>query len=402
MECTRELCALCSEYIFSFSFVLFFFAFLMSLISRCLSLAAGFTSLFVAHASLQGLYTLSPGQGQLRRVDWLNGSAVDIGPPLASAGLDVAPCAASVVQQTNKWYFTLATNATSWPEASAIAGQSTDVHLVGISLDDAELKYFRTLPKEVFPDSAALQSCDYTLDVDGGLVLFVSATVGDRLLTVRFEPTPSHNETSRSHPKEDKPFDFDAVAPPEANLSVVVNVSLSALGLGGRVAFPSSAMLPSGDWWYQLEHGVACHSVRTGEFVNQVQLPQGAVLGGLSYSLSSLHVHGVLTPSPSSGLRGSPTVMTLAQFDPLAATPTLQVSNGTFPLVERNGAAAALLSDKVQMSVLTQKGQLVTVDLNTAARVSIVDLCSSAHKRALTSTADACPASIGYLPYVFQ
>eukprot|EP00750_Incisomonas_marina_P005162 INCI13729.1.p1 GENE.INCI13729.1~~INCI13729.1.p1 ORF type:complete len:370 (-),score=49.51 INCI13729.1:23-1132(-) len=369
----------------------------MSIISRFLAIAAGCASLCGVHASLQGLYTLSPGQGQLRRVDWLNGTTVDVGSPLASAGLDVAPCAASVVQQTNKWYFTLATNATASPEASAISGQSTDVHLVGVSLDDAELRYFRTLPKEVFPDSAGLQSCDYTLDVDGGLVLFVSAAVGDRLLTVRFEPTPSHNE-SRSDP-QDKSFHFDRVAAPEGNMSVVVNVSVSALGLGGRVAFPSSAMLPSGDWWYQLEQGVACHSVRTGKFVNQVRLPQGAVLGGLSYSLSSLHVHGVLTPASSSDSRGSST-MTLAQFDPLAATPTLLVSNGTFPLVERNGAAAALLSDKVQMSVLTQKGQLVTVDLNTAARVSIVDLCSPARKSGLASSAE-CPASIGYLPYVF-
>ena len=46
-------------------------------------------SIFVldARASLSGLYATLPGTGQLKILNWKNGSTKNIGPPLASAGL---------------------------------------------------------------------------------------------------------------------------------------------------------------------------------------------------------------------------------------------------------------------------------------------------------------------------
>jgi hypothetical protein len=93
----------------------------------------------------------------------------------------------------------------------------------------------------------------------------------------------------------------------------------------------------------------------------------------------------------------------------------------------RGGAASALVWDKQEFTVLTGKGTLVSVDVATGAHVSTASLCSSSSSSSSAqpslvlppasgsehkyedeegseggpSTAMSCPASLGYLPFVF-
>ena len=363
--------------------------------------------------SLQGLYTLGAGSGQLRRLDWLNGSHVDVGAPLEAVGLEVASCAASLVQQTNKWYFTLATNTSKphphkqhhTPQQQAPGSDATAaaeaVHLVGMALDGSGVTYFQTLPADIFPPSAGLAPCDYTLDVDGGLVIFVSAVVGDRLLTVKFAHSSSETRMSGT---EATGLAHDVLTRrgatvDDADIAVVVNASVAALGLGPRPRFPSSTMLPTGDFWYQFEHGVACHNVADGgKFVKKVSVPTAttSAYGGLTYSLVSDLVHGVWADATS-----SPPAWHVLWFDPQADEPIpLHVGNETIGgPVDRDGAALTVLSDHKQLAVLSN-GRLLTLECTTGHRVATVDLCSDT-SMAGAGGSDTCPASIGYLPYVF-
>ncbi len=316
---------------------------------------------------------------------------------------------------------------------------------MGVSLADAEIEYAVSLPSHVFPADAGLGACDFTLDVDGGLVLFATALVGDRLLTARIAR--------------------------DGNVTVALNVSVAALGMGAAAAFPSSTMLPSGDLWYQLQGGLVCHNVVTGEYVNRVRLPSMSaswssalsslppanaeadtetdaaaaadlastsavvVLSGLAYSQSTQHVHGVLTTtttvrssSSSSSLlssSSSKTTSVLAEFDPQAEQPTLRVGSESFAAVARDGAAAALMSDKAQITVLAEESggdgvdggvsgsssstlTLLTLDLETGKQIASLALfCNnSAAAAAAASTTSvvargACPSSLGYQPFLF-
>jgi len=329
-------------------------------------LAAAAAALATASASLQGLYAVSAGEGQLLFIDPDAGTVTHVGQPLSKSGLQVAACAPALVQQTNKWYFTLATNTTA-PD---------DVHLVGMDLADGSIVDFKTLPSNIFPQTLGM--CDYTLDVDGGLVVFVTAVVDDRLVTLRVEPKGETAQRVRKVPQYG------------INASVVLNVSVPDLDLGSTVQFPSSTILPSGDLWYQLENGVVGHNVVSGKYLNHLKFDgDSTIFSGLAFSQSSSHVHGILQ-TRSSGASATEQTSVVAQFDPVSNAPQLQTGNASVPAVERDGSATALMADHAQIAVVSGS-KLLVLDLNNGDQLESTSICKG----------KLCPSSIGYLPYVF-
>ena len=217
---------------------------LSSLLSACLG-------------DLQGLYTTLPGDGQLQLVNWTSGLSSPVGAGLAAAGLAVPACAPGLIQQTDKWYLTLAKNTTS-------ADARLPWNLVTVGLFDGAVLSVTPLPA-AFPPS--LHACAHALSVDGGNVFYITGVVGDRLLTAKVNRTRT---------------------------ALVLNESVAAQGLGGAVAAPSATMLQQGDLWFQLAGGLVAFNVDSGARVGRLPLPAGgAALGGLGNAFSGT-IYGLL------------------------------------------------------------------------------------------------------------
>ncbi|EGD77953.1 hypothetical protein PTSG_09586 [Salpingoeca rosetta] len=335
----------------------------------------------VVVGSLQGLYAMEGGSGQLQRVDWRTGTVEKVGPSLQSKGWHVADCTPSDVDRTGKWYFALAKPVSRNDSSTPDAAQPWT--LIGMLLADATIRTTQQLPDLFDP---GMDACEHTVSVNSGWDAIVTAVTGKhtadpRLSVVLFNYTLATTRQTR----------------------VLVNESLAAIGLGGPAKHPATTFVTAtGSLWVQLEQGLVECYLTNGSCARTLPFAPQQLLTGLQYQPSSF-VYGVLVPPPSRNAAQLQTAQPAAQthalgaFDPISMAPSITRITLSSPVtVAHGGTAMALLSDQAKVVLLTTGGDLVTAHINGTV-ASTVKLCSPSANVSLP----ACPASMVYEPFVF-
>mmetsp|Transcript_31193 Transcript_31193/g.76099 ORF Transcript_31193/g.76099 Transcript_31193/m.76099 type:complete len:467 (+) Transcript_31193:25-1425(+) len=320
---------------------------------------------YPALASLQGLYLTVPPSGQLRRVDVATlgvvGESEDVGLPLEANGYVMPGCVPSAVDQTGKWFFTLARP----------GNDSGRWHLVGMLMEDGSIRTDQVLP-DIFPPS--LEACDHSLETDGGWMVMVSAVVGEevsesshgsRLVVARFNYT------------------FSTKKQPE----ILIDVDVDSIGLGGAAEYLTTSFFDIGNILFVvLEHGIASCNLTSGEVVEALKLPsKGDKLSLLPFDVTQMRTYIVLKTASGNFF--------LAYFSPEAPASSFEISNITVPVVDRDGSASAYLSDKREIVILSGT-TLYLLSLNGTILDSSV-VCGD-------KDSYGCPSSLHYEPFVFK
>lgn len=355
-----------------------------------------------AEASLQGLYVLTAGHGQLQLVDPSTGAATAVGAPLSSSGFVLEDCVPTAIDTTGKWLYTLARNRTG--TSTTPTGQSqAPLTLVAVQLADGVIhRSTYPLPPQGFDSAAA--ACDHTIASDGnGWHAYVTAIVttkrASRSAPRRVGSARVLAPTSSSQPPSARlrtvVFTLvDWPGTPNPLPSVVLDVPVAGLGLGGGVVVPSSTIDDIGVLWTSLEHGAAGAVLRERNrtTVDRVaRAPFETTLSGLQAGYGQVFL--LLAPSPSpAGAAGS----VVASFSTGDAHPSVRThpafGNTSLPFATAmSGSATALLTDKRALVLATVGGRLAVLGLdgNGTAALSPPSLSARA-------------AGMSYEPFVFR
>ena len=316
------------------------------------------------------------------QVNWTTGEKVAVGKPLAASGYTLEACAPSAIDPTGKWIYTLARLAhhgNSWHASrggnTAIARSSgavgsaanTTAHiLLAMELADGTIHTTRQpLPTEYFDPK--VNACGHALATDGGWNAYVTAVVGA-------------GATARLRTVQMSALDWPGQPPPPPP-KLIADVAVAALGLGNAAPTPTATIDSDNVMWVTLSGGAAGLSLNTQTHTSRVPSPPGTALTALQGFGT---VYGLLTNADGRTV--------VASFAPGVA-PTLRVGTVGVPGPVAHGAtAAALLSDKQSIVLVTDSGRFVTTDLE-GRSVGTAPACNGIK---------GCPAAINYEPFVFQ
>lgn len=336
--------------------------------------AAWYCLIRSATSSLQGLYATLPATGQLLLLDWGTGNASAVGASLSAQGWRVPECTPSAIDPTNKWYYTLARN------ASAPSGSPWS--LVTASLADGSVVASAPLPPCYPPELAA---CDHALCAGGALEVFVSVeTPHARVVAGCLSPGP--------------PSSFE----------LLVNASVGELGVGPLVSPPSLAVTSSA-LWLPGQHGVAGVPLSRSSPDRQLLLSTNETLRGLHAGAGDV-VFGYIQD------RSTGEAFVASFIDTGAGSPVLVCAPLPLPPLFASNVTilTALVSDRGSFALLGD-GYLITANVTSGALESSVRLqCSHAISASQlydrgcatgcpldTLKAQPCPSSMAYEPFVF-
>ena len=316
-----------------------------------------------------------------QQVNWTTGETVAVGKPLAASGFKLELCAPSAIDPTGKWIYTLArpvhdgasstwhaldNNSNALAQAANTTVNTTAHTLLAMELADGTVHTTRQpLPAEYFDPKA--DACAHALATDGGWNAYVTAVVG-------------MGATARLRTVQMSALDWPGQPPPPPP-KLIADVAVAKLGLGDAASTPTGTIDSDNVMWVTLSGGAAGLSLDTGAYTSRVPVPDGSALTALQGFGT---VYGLLTNSDGHTV--------VASFDP-GVTPTLRAGTVVVPGPVAHGAtAAALLSDKQGIALITESGHLVTTDLD-GRSVSTAPACKGA---------EGCPAAINYEPFVFS
>lgn len=330
----------------------------------------------------------NPRTLHLHKVNWTTGEKVAVGKPLAASGYTLEACAPSAIDPTGKWIYTLArvarngssshtirsslsnadSDAVNASGSGAVGGtaNTTALTLLAMELADGTIHTTRQpLPAEYFDPK--VNACGHALATDGGWNAYVTAAVGE-------------GATARLRTVQMSALDWPGQPPPPPP-KLIADVAVATVELGNAAPTPTATIDSDNVMWVTLSGGAAGLSLDTQTYTCRVRSPAGTALTALQGFGT---VYGLLT--------GSDGRTVVASFAPGVA-PALRVGTVGVPgPVAHEATAAALLSDKQSIVLVTDSGRLVTTDLE-GRTVGTAPACHGA---------EGCPAAINYEPFVFQ
>jgi len=375
-------------------------------VATALAMTAG-----LASASLQGMYWVLEGAGQLQQVNWTSGEAVNVGSSLAVQGWTTTSCSPITVDEAGKFIYTLGKN-TSLPAGvapwtllatrlqdgsvcvvvpAATAIRRCDAHsrpprahplslvpdvLVPIACNLLPCSMNATgLPVDLFPPS--LDACAIAVAQDGSSRVYISA----------FPTDVSTGEQTLSMVR------FILYGPSAHGFVTVSNAtSVAGFGLGAPPAEPTT-MVTDFTVWVTMTGGLLGVDATTFDVGRTLPVAGGATLTGLQYDRAqtayALLYGGNATATGAAatdGVAGSARLVTFS--DSGSGVPALNVAPGVLPVPDRP-ALVALMNDKRSFAVIAG-GQLVVASLQGAVQTTV------------PAGADGVdPISVVYEPFVF-
>jgi hypothetical protein len=347
------------------------------LASSCFSLSV---------ASLQGLYATLPLSGQLQLVDRDSGKTSNIGSPLASLGWLVPACTPSAIDPTNKWYFSLAHNATE----AKLSNSTGPWYLVTVSLEDGSVVTATALPP-CLPTQAA--ACDFALSPGGALDVFVATEVPDSAAPGGYRVVGG------------------SVAP-SSSFVLLLNATIPDLGIGHLLSPPAVAATSSA-LWLAGQRGVAGAALAAGNAsFRRLMLSSGSTYTALHAAPGDV-VYGVLRDSDANSSfvasfvdagTGTPDL----KHAPLALPPPFAAPPGALTAFISDAGSFAVLAGSALLSVNASSGAVLSsasLSCTTGAVMTASALGASTPAMPVELPKNTglppCPSSMAYEPFVF-
>ena len=252
------------------------------------SIAMVLVAVDLASASLEGLYGLSPGDGQMYFINSTSGEETPVGSSLKSKGFSVDECTPTDLDTTGKWMYTLGRNISQ--------GASAPLVLLAMQLVDAELHPARYSLPQVAGFNPNATACEHTIVAGYGWMAYVTASVNDRIRTFGFMCDHSFWKACELIPGASTPV-------------LVVNEPFAQFDLGGLPTVASSALDDTNRMWVQMERGAVGipMKLRNRTTVDRVATaPDGKTFTGFQRGFGSGRIYGVLASSadPSESVVG--------------------------------------------------------------------------------------------------
>jgi hypothetical protein len=314
-----------------------------------------------ARGSSQGLYAIAPVTGQLLLVNASDGTRSPVGPGLAALGWVVpSDCSPTAVDTTGKWAYTFARRAG--------AAAATPWSVLALELRDGSIRKEYALPA-AFPPS--LSACEHGLAEDGAWHAYISAVTrsaaqAPRVVVWRFTYTwPASNESVP-----------------------LIDVPLSALGMGAAPAGALTTAVTNFSWWVSLEDGLAGVDLQTLTPSQTLLAPgeAGARIEGLQYDISGepRATYCVLTSTA-----GRTSVLRFVDAGGSGAVSAITISPTSVPAAPDAANRVALINDRGAIAIVSN-GSILTLDVN-----------GTLLSRAPACGVGGCPVAIAYEPFVF-